>query len=312
MGELKLKVLILGRSEFLYESVVVMESAGHKVVGICTARSAPEYRRGEADFERLALERGIPFLVSSSTKKIVTWLKTNFIHADVAISVNFPTIIGQNVTEILKYGILNAHGGDLPRYRGNACQAWAIVRGESHVAVCVHRMVPDRVDEGDILGRRYFPLLPESKIGDVYRWMEDVIPEMFAETLSELERDPHFILERQSEDPQDSLRCFPRRPEDGRISWNLKPIEIVRLVNASGPPYAGAYCEIDNRRVIVLTASIAQDPTPFLAVPGQVIALTKDSVTVACKEGAVEIQEAQLEDGTALREHIKNIRARLT
>ena len=27
-------------------------------------------------------------------------------------------------------GILNAHGGDLSKYRGNACQAWAILNGE--------------------------------------------------------------------------------------------------------------------------------------------------------------------------------------
>lgn len=306
-----MKVLILGRSEFLYESVAAVETAGHKTVGICTARSAPEYRRDENDFKRQAVERGIPFLISSSPKEIVMWLEMNSVHADVAVSVNFPTIIGQNVTKNFRHGVLNAHGGDLPRYRGNACQAWAILQGEPHVAVCVHRMVPDRVDEGDILDRRYLPLSSESKIGHIYSWMESVIPEMFADTLDRLESNPQYVLERQSTDPKDSLRCFPRRPEDGRISWDRSPIEIVRLINASGPPYSGAYCALDNRRVIVLTAVVVEDLNPFLAVPGQVIGLSKDSLIVACREKAVEIQEAYLEDGTTLSSAVKNTRVRL-
>jgi len=305
-----MRVALLGRSELSLKTGEAIIARGHTIVVVATGKPAPEYKVGLRELESAAKGWNSTFIPRVDSEVVAGCLAQSDI--DVGVSINYPGILTSRAIDACRLGILNAHGGDLPRYRGNACQAWAIVQGESHVAVCVHRMVPDRVDEGDILGRRYFPLLPESKIGDVYRWMEEVIPEMFAETLSELERDSHFILERQSEDPQDALRCFPRRPEDGRISWNLKPIEIVRLVNASGPPYAGAYCEIDNRRVIVLTASIAQDLTPFLAVPGQVIALTKDSVTVACKEGAVEIQEAQLEDGTALRDHIKNIRTRLT
>ena len=305
-----MRVALLGRSELLLKIGEAIIVRGHTIAVVATGKPAPEYEVGLRELESAAKGWNSTFIPRVDSEVVAGCLAQSDI--DVGVSVNYPAILTSRAIDACRLGILNAHGGDLPRYRGNACQAWAIVQGESHVAVCVHRMVPDRVDEGDILGRRYFPLLPESKIGDVYRWMEEVIPKMFAEILNELERDSHFILERQSEDPRDSLRCFPRRPEDGRISWNLQPIEIVRLVNASGPPYAGAYCEIDNRRVIVLTASIAQDLTPFLAVPGQVIALTKDSVTVACKEGAVEIQEAQLEDGTALREHIKNIRARLT
>ena len=36
----------------------------------------------------------------------------------------------EEVIDFFELGILNAHGGDLPRYRGNACQAWAIINGE--------------------------------------------------------------------------------------------------------------------------------------------------------------------------------------
>lgn len=41
--------------------------------------------------------------------------------AEVAISVNWLTLIKQPLIDQFKYGIINAHAGDLPRYRGNAC-----------------------------------------------------------------------------------------------------------------------------------------------------------------------------------------------
>jgi len=231
----RVKIAILGRTRSLLETAHLLVREGYQVVLVATGRPAAEDTCSVDDYRSAADGWGSEFLEKVDLLRLKVLL--NQTRPDLGVSSNYPIILPAEIVDIPPYGILNAHGGDLPRYCGNACQAWVIVQGESHVAVCVHRMVPDRVDEGDILGRRYFLLLPESKIGDVYRWMEEVISEMFAEILNEFERDSHFILERQSEDPRDSLRCFPRRPEDGRISWNLKPIEIVRLVNASGPPY---------------------------------------------------------------------------
>ena len=37
---------------------------------------------------------------------------------DIVISVNYSGIIPQEVIDLFDNGILNAHGGDLPRYRG--------------------------------------------------------------------------------------------------------------------------------------------------------------------------------------------------
>jgi len=294
----------------LLETAHILVKEGYQVVLVATGRPAAEDTCSVDDYRSAADDWASEFLERVDLLRLKVLL--NQTRPDLGVSSNYPVILPADIVNIPRLGILNSHGGDLPRYRGNACQAWAILQGERNVALCIHRMVGGEVDSGDIIVRQKIEITNSTKVGAILDWMSSILPTCFLEAVKALESDPEYFLERQSRDSTNSLRCFPRRPEDGRISWNLKPIEIVRLVNASGPPYAGAYCEIDNRRVIVLTASIAQDQTPFLAVPGQVIGLTKDSVTVACKEGAVEIQEAQLEDGMALREHIKNIRARLT
>ena len=68
---------------------------------------------------------------------------------------NYVDVISKEVISSFRLGILNAHGGDLPRYRGNACQAWAIFRnGENKMGLCIHKMV-GKIDSGDILERGY-------------------------------------------------------------------------------------------------------------------------------------------------------------
>ena len=38
------------------------------------------------------------------------------------------------------------------RYRGNACQAWAILNGEK-ISLCIHKMIGGELDSGDIITR---------------------------------------------------------------------------------------------------------------------------------------------------------------
>ena len=45
---------------------------------------------------------------------------------------NYTGIIPQSIIDLFNHGILNIHPGDLPRYRGNACLAWAIINAEKN------------------------------------------------------------------------------------------------------------------------------------------------------------------------------------
>jgi methionyl-tRNA formyltransferase len=233
--------------------------------------------------------------------------------ADIAVSINYSGVIPEVVTDLFPMGILNAHGGDLPRYRGNACQAWAILNGEERIGLCIHRMIGDELDSGDIMARAYLPIGIDSTIGQVIAWIGQITPELFVDALEQLRRDPSFILEQQSKDPALALRCYPRRPEDGRIDWRLSAIDIVRLVNASGSPYAGAFCFHADHKLVVLEARpVMDDVGRFLAVPGQVTGITPDYLEVAAGHGKVRLFRIEIDGALAQPAAIcKSIRARL-
>lgn len=306
-----MRVAIIGRSEILHDTAVLLRAGGHEIVCILTAKEAPEYQCGAEDFRALAEQWAVPFASSARIREHRDFLAKA--KADIAVSINYSGVIPEEITALFPLGILNAHGGDLPRYRGNACQAWAILNGEEKIGLCIHRMVGDELDSGDIIARIYLPIDINSTIGQVMDWIGRMTPALFVDALEQLRRDPSFVLERQSKDPALALRCYPRRPEDGRIDWRKPAVDVLRLINASGRPYAGAFCDFEGQKLIVWCADPVEDGEVFCAVPGQVTALGESFVDVACGTGKVRIREAEMEGRCeAPRIWIQSIRKRLT
>src|SRR5688572_8931862 len=287
-----MRIAVIGRTEWLYDSAVRMRAVGHEIGLVITAREAPEYKRTADDFRRLAAECGAPFVHAARAGSAVEEAITAAGDLQIAISMNYTGIIGQSVIDRFRLGILNAHGGDLPRYRGNACQAWAILNGEDRIGLCVHRMVGGQLDAGDIVARAYLPLPRDIRIGQVLDWMAGQTPELFVQAVNCLMRDPRYVLERQSTDPTAGMRCYPRRPEDGRIDWRQTALEILRLINASSEPYSGAFCSFDGRCIGVWRAELYEGEEKYLAVPGQIAAVGTDgTVVVICGSGKLRITE---------------------
>lgn len=309
-----MRVAILGRTRLLLETARLLAGAGHKIALIGTCKAAEHDDIGPQDFEALSRVYGAGYFCDEriNSQEILPLLGKAA--CDVAVSVNWLSIIGSEATSKFKHGILNAHAGDLPRYRGNACSNWAILNGEDHVGLCIHFMEPDRLDSGPVLLRDRYPLHDGTYIGDIYRWLGCRIPQMFVDAVNGLEKGLLQAIP-QPQEPELSLRCYPRRPEDGRIDWRRSAQEIHRLVRASSRPFAGAFSFLEGeRRVTIWRADIFEHPGPFCAVPGQILFRYKGDPLVACGDGVLRLTEVRLEgidDETAKKEICRSLRNRL-
>ena len=128
-----MRIAIIGRTEILYETAVYLRELGHEISLIITAKEAQEYTKISADFQALAEEWDIPFFHTPRIGETVEAIR-GMPSIDIGVSLNYSGVIPQSMIDLFPLGILNAHGGDLPRYRGNACQAWAIIDGAGKVA----------------------------------------------------------------------------------------------------------------------------------------------------------------------------------
>ncbi len=306
-----MRIALIGRTDIFYETALWLRNQGYEIAVIITAKEAPEYTKTSADFQALAEVWGIPFICTPRIEETIETIRL-MPQIDIGVSMNYSGIIPQSVIDLFPLGILNAHGGDLPRYRGNACQAWAIINGETRVGLCIHTMIGGELDSGSIISRDYYSLSLNTKVTEIWEWMRHRIPELFVDALIVLEKNPEFVLDGQPKDPKNALRCYPRRPEDGRIDWRRHAVDILRLINACNKPYAGAFCEFEGEKLIIWDAELGTKEN-FLAVPGQITLVANGFVEVATGEGKLRVKWIEI-NGAIQRPTgiINSIRKRLT
>jgi len=308
-----MKVGVLGRTAILYDTILRVKKSSHKIAFIVTSSEAPEYSVTSKDFKNIAAKLKVPFLCTEkiNSKKSISFIKKH--SSDIGVSVNWKTIIGNEAIKSFKFGIVNAHAGDLPRYRGNATPNWAILSGEDRIVLTLHLMTAG-LDSGPVLLKKNIPISRNTYIGEVYELICKNIPAMFIEVLDGLS-DGTVKQRLQIKDPSLALRCYPRLPRDSEINWNQSAIQIDRLVKASSEPFAGAYTFLGSEKLIIWRSHIENSRNPILGIPGQIaeIRTRTNEVAVITKDGIIVLEEVENKSKGRKKagDIIKSIRIRL-
>jgi methionyl-tRNA formyltransferase len=307
-----MRVAAIGRTSWLLNAVKRIAERGHEIPVVWTCEGSAHYDVKESDFEELAQSQNAVFVDEIAINSPENIKRLAGFGCDIAVSVNWATVLTPAVMEIFKYGILNAHAGDLPRYRGNACVNWAIRNGESEVGLCIHEMV-EALDAGRVVVRDRLSIDDSTYVNDIYDWMLRRVPDMFVEAIEGLDKGT-LNTEPQADDPGTALRCFPLRPEDSRIDWSLTATEILRVIRSSSDPFPGAHCLLElDRNVTIWRARRYEYPSPFNAIPGQVCLNDADGPVIACGEGMVLLEKVSVDGAESGKKAIgKSLRNRLT
>jgi methionyl-tRNA formyltransferase len=213
---------------------------------------------------------------------------------DIAVSMNWLDLLPQAVRDLFPLGVFNAHPGDLPRFKGNACPNWAILMCEKRVALSVHAMT-DALDAGPIADKSYLELGDDVDISDVYDWLRQSVPAAFRRVVAKAS-EGSLLLAPQPHDPTQGLRCYPRRPEDSRIDWASPVADVLRLVRASGRPFSGAFTSLEGkRRLTIWRARFEPLIEPFVAVPGQIAYVAEHDPVIAGLDGYLRLVDITLD-----------------
>jgi methionyl-tRNA formyltransferase len=282
-----MRIALIGRTAALLNGGCRALAGGHTLGLVWTVGGPGQHGAEAKDFEALAKAAQATFHAGPR-------LPPGLLEAaacDVAFSVNWPVLLPPAILDSFPLGVLNAHAGDLPRYRGNACPNWAILQDEPYIGLCIHLMARE-LDSGPVVLREKLPLTPDTYVGDAYRWITERIPGMFvaaAEGLAAGQLRPVPQNEAQA------FRCYPRRPSDGHIDWTASAVAIRRLIRASSLPFDGAYTTLEGEaRLTVWRASIFEIGR-FLAVPGQICLADHGTPVIATGEGCLRLDEITLE-----------------
>jgi methionyl-tRNA formyltransferase len=88
-------------------------------------------------------------------------------NVDTLISVQYPKILSKPVLSQINYQAFNLHLAKLPEYRGWHSASHAILNGDKIFGVTIHKIDQD-IDSGEIICERFFEILNECTVGELY------------------------------------------------------------------------------------------------------------------------------------------------
>ncbi len=226
-----MRVLFYGTPSFALPALRAL-LARHTVVGVVTQpdRPAGRGRRGQASAVKLAaLAAGLPVLQPPHLRDPEWPARLSALEPEVAVVVAFGQILPPRVLEVPIRGSLNVHASLLPRYRGAAPIAWAIIRGEGETGVTTFRMDVG-MDTGPILLQRATPIGPEETAGELAGRLAALGAELLIETLDCLDA----VIPRPQEPAAATLA--PRlRKQDGDLDWTRPAVELAARIRGANP-----------------------------------------------------------------------------
>ncbi len=306
-----MNLVAIGRSKILHNAIQRLHEEGYNIQLVVTSEPADYYEVTPEQFESLAREVGAAYEFTSRLGNIKEEIER--LDADLSVSTNWKFPIEGDIMDLFKHGILNAHAGDLPRYRGNASPNWAILNGESTVTLTVHRMT-EEIDAGPIFCQHTVPVTENTYLKDIYSEMCETFPDLFVKTVAGIEKGT-LEPEPQSDEPSQVLRGLPRIEKDSEIDWTRSATHIDRIVRASAEPLFGAFTYLGTKKLTVWRAHRESPAYEYCGKPGQVAEVRPDSgeVAVVTGEDFLVIETAELEGGQRAKasEVINSIRIRL-
>ena len=118
-------------------------------------------------------------------------------------------IISKKIIKIPTRGILNAHPGLLPKYRGVDVIPWAIYNGDE-IGVTVH-FIDEGVDTGGIIKRRTIKIERNDTINSLKRKAEILAGEMISDTIIEIDSNREIHVAYQSKSDGRQYYKMPRK-----------------------------------------------------------------------------------------------------
>jgi methionyl-tRNA formyltransferase len=232
-------------------SLRALHEAGHEVVLVITQPDRPGNRRKvtPSPVKVAAQQLGLPVLQPEKIRDPAVIARLRELKPDLMVVVAYGQIIPADVLSIPAQGVVNVHASLLPRHRGAAPIAHAILAGDRETGVTIMKM-DEQLDHGPILSMRRTEIgLREDAPGLTAR-LARLGAEQLVVTLARLDHiEP-------SEQDHELATVAPRlRRENGELDWEMDADEIDRRVRAL-QPWPGVTLPTARGRVKVLSGHV--------------------------------------------------------
>ena len=284
-----MKIIFMGTPDFAAASLEALIASRHEIQAVVTQPDKPKGRKGEltpSPVKVIAKREGIKVYqpLKVRDEEFVKTLRAY--NPDVMVVVAFGQIIPLSILKMPKYGCVNIHGSLLPMYRGAAPIQWAVLDGEKETGITTILM-DEGIDTGDILLKKTIKIDAEETSGSLFDKLMALGAKTILETLDELEKG-NLTPTKQGESPTAYAKMLNKAM--GLIDFTRSAKELDCFVRGMNP-WPSAYTLLAGKTLKLWKVRAVGGG----GKAGSVIDIDKESFTIACGEGAIEVLEVQLE-----------------
>ena len=287
-----MKIIFAGTPHFAASALAALFKE-HQVVAVLTQPDRPAGRGMHlvaSPVKQFALQHGVPVLQPSTLKTEQVQQELAALGADVMVVAAYGLILPKAVLQLPRDGCLNIHASLLPRWRGAAPIQRAILAGDAETGITIMQM-DEGLDTGAMLLRHACPITPN----DTAATLHDKLAKLGASSISEA---LHLLQEQRlipvKQDAAAATYAAKLLKNEGRIDWAQEAQQLERAVRAFNP-FPVCHAAFNGAVLKVWQASLAKQQ----GAPGEVIAVDKQGITVACGNDALRLEVLQRPGGKA-------------
>lgn len=288
-----MRVVFMGTPDFAVPTLQALVQAGYELAAVVTQPDRPKGRgkKETAPPVKVAAQAlRIPVFQPQRVKdpEFINVLKN--LSPEIIVVVAYGRILPPAILDLPVYGCINVHASLLPKYRGAAPLHWAVINGEKETGITIMRM-DEGMDTGDVLLMESMPLSEEDNVGSVHDKLAELGARLLVKAL-ELTGRGKLTGTPQAGEPSYAPML---KAEDEIIDWEQPARHLFNQIRGMDP-WPGARTTFSGR-VLKLWRAAVLDNDDKGHVPGQVLYLNQDGITVGTGQGLLLIKELQLQGG---------------
>ena len=281
-----MRVIFFGTSAFAVPSLERLVERRHEIVACVTQPDRPRGRGlqpGASPVKEAAVRLHLPLLQPPRPEAG----SLAPLRPDVGVVMAYGQLIGKDLLELPVHGMMGVHPSLLPKYRGAAPIAWALLNGDAATGVTIFRL-NERLDAGEVLLQERAAIQPGERADALTERLAHLGADALVRALDQLASGTaHGVPQ---DDAQASLAPKLTKAQ-GRIEWRQPAEAIERLIRATSPwpgastPWLGSLLKVVGARV--------DDPRARRETPGTVIDAGPSGLVVANGQGTLAITDVQ-------------------
>lgn len=286
-----MRVIFAGTPEFAAQALAAIIAAGHEVTLVLSQPDRPAGRGMSlqaSPVKQLALAHGIEVFQPLTLKDAEAQARIAAVAAEVMVVAAYGLILPQAVLDLPRLGCLNIHASLLPRWRGAAPIQRALQAGDAETGVCIMQMEAG-LDTGPVLLKEAFPIAANDTGASLHDRLAALGARLIIDALAALP------LPAVAQPDEGVTYAHKIDKAEALIDWARPAVVLDRHVRAFNP-FPGAQAVFAGQRIKVWGAQ----PVAGQGEIGQILAVDRQQVVVACGEGALALTELQKAGGKRL------------